>query len=175
MKKRENLGIKALCDVSKLNSKPDTQSLGFSLGPRINAGGRIGNSELGVNLLKETDETKSIQLANKLDEFNQKRKFLTVELESKVIGQIEKLKADNNQTTPNVLVINGSDFHEGIIGIIAGRMKELYNRPVCIIAINKNGIGKGSGRSIQGIPLGDLILEAFNSCLLYTSPSPRDS
>ncbi len=166
MKKRENLGIKALCDVSKLNSKPDTQSLGFSLGPRINAGGRIGNSELGVNLLKETDETKSIKLASKLDELNQKRKFLTAELESKVIGQIEKLKACNNQITPNVLVINSSDFHEGIIGIIAGKMKELYNRPVCIIAINKDGIGKGSGRSIQGIPLGDLILEALNSKLI---------
>ena len=166
MKKRENVGIKALCDVSKLNSKPDTQSLGFSLGPRINAGGRIGNSELGVNLLKETDENKSIQLATKLDELNQKRRFLTAELESKVIGQIEKLRISNNQITPNALVINGSDFHEGIIGIIAGRMKELYNRPVCIIAINKNGVGKGSGRSIQGIPLGDLILEALNTKII---------
>ena len=68
------------------------------LGPRINAGGRIGNSELGVNLLKETDENKSIQLASKLDQLNQKRRFLTAELESKVIGLIEKLRISNNQS-----------------------------------------------------------------------------
>ena len=79
MQKRENLGLKALSDVSKLNSKPNTQALGFSLGPRINAGGRIGNSQLGVNLLKETNENKAIEIAHKLDNLNKKRKFLTSE------------------------------------------------------------------------------------------------
>ena len=83
MQKRENLGLKALSDVSKLNSKPNTQALGFSLGPRINAGGRIGNSELGVNLLKESNENKAIDIAHKLDNLNKKRKFLTSELEKK--------------------------------------------------------------------------------------------
>ena len=78
MKKRENLGIKALCDVSKVNNQPNTQALGFSLGPRINAGGRIGNSELGVYLLKETDEIKSLEIACKLDDLNKKRRLLTL-------------------------------------------------------------------------------------------------
>ena len=162
MKKRENFGIKALSDISKLSSAPNTQALGFSLGPRINAGGRIGNSELGVYLLKETDENKAFEIASKLDNLNKKRKFLTTELESKIIGQIEKIISENNSEVPAALVVYGYDFHEGIIGIVAGRMKELYNRPVCIIAINQNGIGKGSGRSIHGIPLGEIILEALS-------------
>ena len=162
MKKRENFGIKALSDISKLSSAPNTQALGFSLGPRINAGGRIGNSELGVYLLKETDENKAFEIASKLDDLNKKRRFLTTELESKIIGQIEKIISENNSEVPSALVVYGNDFHEGIIGIVAGRMKELYNRPVCIIAINQNGIGKGSGRSIHGIPLGEIILEALS-------------
>ena len=162
MLKRENLGLKALSDVSKLNSKPNTQALGFSLGPRINAGGRIGNSELGVNLLKESNENKAIDIAHKLDNLNKKRKFLTSELEKKVIGKIENLKIKNDNILPSAIIISGNDFHEGIIGIVAGRMKELYNRPVCIISINKKGVGKGSGRSVSGIPLGKIIIEALN-------------
>ena len=162
MLKRENLGLKALSDVSKLNSKPNTQALGFSLGPRINAGGRIGNSELGVNLLKESNENKAIDIAHKLDNLNKKRKFLTGELEKKVIGKIENLKIKNDNILPSAIIISGNDFHEGIIGIVAGRMKELYNRPVCIISINKKGVGKGSGRSVSGIPLGKIIIEALN-------------
>ena len=160
MKRRENVGIKALSDISKINSAPNTQSLSFSLGPRINAGGRIGNSELGVNLLKENNESKAIEKAIKLEELNKRRRFLSAELESKVIGLIEKIKNKNDNRAPNAIVV-GDDFHQGIIGIVAGKMKELYNRPVCLISIN-NGIGKGSGRSIHGIPLGDIILEALS-------------
>ena len=125
MKRRENIGIKVLSDISKINSAPNTQSLGFSLGPRINAGGRIGNSELGVNLLKENDEIKAIEKAKKLDELNKKRRFLTAELESKAIGLIEKIKNNNDNRIPNAIVANGNDFHQGITGIVAGRMKEL--------------------------------------------------
>jgi single-stranded-DNA-specific exonuclease len=162
MKKRQNPGIKALCDVSKLSNAPNTQALGFSLGPRINAGGRIGASDLGVKLLKEKDINKSIELAQKLDDLNKKRRFITSELESSVVGQIEKLISNNNNVIPSAIVVFSSDYHEGVIGIIAGRMKETYNRPVCIIALDKNGIGKGSGRSLFGIPLGEIIIEALN-------------
>ena len=168
MKKRENLGIKALCDVSKVNNQPNTQALGFSLGPRINAGGRIGNSELGVYLLKETDEIKSLEIACKLDDLNKKRRLLTAELEKSVIGQIEKIININNNVIPNAIVVSGNDFHEGIIGIVAGKMKELYNRPVCVISINQDGICKGSGRSINGIPLGDIILEASKLKIIHS-------
>ena len=168
MKKRENLGIKSLCDVSKVNNQPNTQALGFSLGPRINAGGRIGNSELGVYLLKETDEIKSLEIACKLDDLNKKRRLLTAELEKSVIGQIEKIININNNVIPNAIVVSGNDFHEGIIGIVAGKMKELYNRPVCVISINQDGICKGSGRSINGIPLGDIILEASKLKIIYS-------
>jgi single-stranded-DNA-specific exonuclease len=168
MKKRENLGIKSLCDVSKVNNQPNTQALGFSLGPRINAGGRIGNSELGVYLLKETDEIKSLEIACKLDDLNKKRRLLTAELEKSVIGQIEKIININNNVIPNAIVVSGNDFHEGIIGIVAGKMKELYNRPVCVISINQDGICKGSGRSINGIPLGDIILEASKLKIIHS-------
>ena len=167
MKRRGNVGIKALSDISKINSEPNTQSLGFSLGPRINAGGRIGNSKLGVNLLKENDESKAIEKASKLDELNKKRRFLTSQLESQVIGLIEKIKNKNDNRVPNAIVVNGDDFHQGITGIVAGRMKNLYNRPVCLISIN-DGIGKGSGRSIHGVPLGEIILEAINLKIIET-------
>ena len=166
MKKRENPGIKALCDISKINDAPNTQALGFSLGPRINAGGRIGNSELGVHLLKEKDDIKSIEIATKLDDLNKKRRFITSELESSVVGQIEKMISNNNDIIPSAIVVYGHDYHEGVIGIVAGRMKETYNRPVCIIAIDKNGFGKGSGRSVFGIPLGDIVIDAVKAKIL---------
>ena len=166
MKKRENPGIKALCDISKINDAPNTQALGFSLGPRINAGGRIGNSELGVHLLKEKDDIKSIEIATKLDDLNKKRRFITSELESSVVGQIEKMISNNNDIIPSAIVVYGHDYHEGVIGIVAGRMKETYNRPVCIIAIDKSGIGKGSGRSVFGIPLGDIVIDAVKAKIL---------
>ena len=166
MKKRENPGIKALCDISKINDAPNTQALGFSLGPRINAGGRIGNSELGVHLLKEKDDIKSIEIATKLDDLNKKRRFITSELESSVVGQIEKMISNNNDIIPSAIVVYGHDYHEGVIGIVAGRMKETYNRPVCIIAIDQSGIGKGSGRSIFGIPLGDIVIDAVKAKIL---------
>jgi len=117
MKKRENPGIKALCDISKINDAPNTQALGFSLGPRINAGGRIGNSELGVHLLKEKDDIKSIEIATKLDDLNKKRRFITSELESSVVGQIEKMISNNNDLIPSAIVVYGHDYHEGVIGI----------------------------------------------------------
>ena len=166
MKKRENPGIKALCDISKINDAPNTQALGFSLGPRINAGGRIGNSELGVHLLKEKDDIKSIEIATKLDDLNKKRRFITSELESSVVGQIEKMISNNNDIIPSAVVVYGHDYHEGVIGIVAGRMKETYNRPVCIIAIDKSGVGKGSGRSVFGIPLGDIVIDAVKAKIL---------
>jgi len=165
MTKRGNPGLKALSDISKLNTKPNTQSLGFSLGPRINAGGRIGNSNLGVSLLKEKNEYKAVELATKLDDLNKKRRILTAELEKKVIGKIEKI-IKTSKELPSAIIVSGDDFHEGVTGIVAGRMKELYNRPVCIISLNRSGIGKGSGRSIFGVPLGKIILEAFNQKLI---------
>ena len=165
MTKRGNPGLKALSDISKLNTKPNTQSLGFSLGPRINAGGRIGNSNLGVSLLKEKNEYKAVELAIKLDDLNKKRRILTAELEKKVIGKIEKI-IKTSKELPSAIIVSGDDFHEGVTGIVAGRMKELYNRPVCIISLNRSGIGKGSGRSIFGVPLGKIILEAFNQKLI---------
>ena len=165
MTQRGNPGLKALSDISKLNTKPNTQSLGFSLGPRINAGGRIGNSNLGVSLLKEKNEYKAVELAAKLDDLNKKRRILTAELEKKVIGKIEKI-IKTSKELPSAIIVSGDDFHEGVTGIVAGRMKELYNRPVCIISLNRSGIGKGSGRSIFGVPLGKIILEAFNQKLI---------
>lgn len=165
MTQRGNPGLKALSDISKLNTKPNTQSLGFSLGPRINAGGRIGNSNLGVSLLKEKNEYKAFELATKLDDLNKKRRILTAELEKKVIGKIEKI-IKTSKELPSAIIVSGDDFHEGVTGIVAGRMKELYNRPVCIISLNRSGIGKGSGRSIFGVPLGKIILEAFNQKLI---------
>ncbi len=165
MKSRKNIGIKCLSDVSNLNSPPDVQSLSFSLGPRINAGGRIGNSKLGVNLLTETDQDNANEIALMLDKLNNKRKLLTAQVEAEAIGMIEKQIRDNNGKTPNFILLSSRNWHEGVIGIVAGKLKEKYKRPSCVISI-KEDLCKGSGRSIENISLGDLFYRAMKEKIL---------
>ncbi len=153
MAKRGNIGLKTISDMCNLNTVPSCYHLGFIIGPRINAGGRVGESNLGTALLSTTCEIKARDIALKLDAYNTERK----EMESQML--LEAIVEAERQKDLNILLIAKEGWHPGVIGIIASRIKEKYNKPAIIVAINDD-IGKGSCRSVKGINLGAKIVEA---------------
>ena len=157
---RRNVGLAALIDASRLSRAPLCHDLGFALGPRINAGGRVGKSDLGVRLLTTDDPDEARDIAAELDRLNEDRRAI----ESGVQQAAEAQAA--GQGNRAVAVIAGQGWHPGVIGIVAGRIKERLGRPALIIALDDTGIGKGSGRSIAGVDLGAAILAAKDSGLL---------
>ena len=159
IKKKNNLGLKTLIEVCNIESSITTHDLGYVLGPRINAGGRVGKSTHGANLLLNQIPKKTFQLAVDLNSYNKERQILESELLSKILNTNYK-----NSLDP-VIILHGSNWHEGIIGIIAARVKEKYNKPCIIISVDGD-IGKGSGRSIHGFDLGSTIIGAVQSGLL---------
>jgi single-stranded-DNA-specific exonuclease len=157
---KKNIGIKALMDISGINTELSVYHIGYVLGPRINAGGRVGESNLGVELLTNNDYEQSISLAAKLDTYNIERKnieFLVLEDAKKQAAKIDKNSA--------AIIVSGKNWHPGVIGIVAGRLKETYYKPTAVIAI-ENGIGKASCRSIDGIDFGSTVIDAKNKGLL---------
>ena len=159
LKNRSNLGLKTLYDLCNIESQPTTYDLGFALGPRINAGGRVGKSSHGANLLISDDPKKTYQIALDLEKYNNERKNI-----EKILSEEIYLKVKNFHNHP-VLVLSGSNWHEGIIGIVASRIKEKYNKPTILISLNKN-IGKGSARSIYGFDIGSQIIKAVQLGIL---------
>ncbi len=170
MSRRQNAGIRALMDVA---GGSDSQSLmntfhsGFVIGPRINAGGRVGRSDLGVRLLSTDDDAEAAALAGELDELNRLRR----EVEAQVLD--EAMRTAETQglwpTDDPVVVIAKPDWHPGVIGIVAGRLRERWHKPVIIIGIDPvSGMGKGSGRSQTGINLGAAVGAAYESGLLLS-------
>ena len=153
LKKRSNLGLKTLYDLCQIESQPTTYDLGFALGPRINAGGRVGKSSHGVNLLISDDPKKTYQIALDLEKYNQERKSIEFILSEKIHSEVK-----NFHNYP-VLVLSGNNWHEGIIGIVAARIKEKYNKPTILISLD-NKLGKGSARSVFGFDIGKQIIKA---------------
>ncbi len=156
---KKNLGLKTLIDVCNIEVKASTYHLGYVLGPRINAGGRVGKCSHGANLLLNTNPKDSYKLASELDKFNSERK----KIENKLLNVV--LNTINKQLNDPVLILEGSDWHEGIIGIIASRLKEKFNKPSIIISF-KDNIGKASARSINGFDIGSAIISAVESNIL---------
>ena len=157
---RKNIGMSALIEASRLKRAPICSDLGFALGPRINAGGRVGKSDLGVRLLTTEDPEEARQIAAELDHFNEERRAI----EAHVLEEAEAMcTAQQNQA---VAVLSGKGWHPGVIGIVASRIKEKLNRPAIIIAEGEDGTGKGSGRSISGVDLGAAIIAAKEHGLL---------
>ena len=152
-KKRLNLGLKTLYDLCKIESPPTTYHLGYVLGPRINAGGRVGKSSHGAELLASNDPQRTYQIANDLNKSNKERQSIELMLSKQVNTEVKNFQEDP------VLVLAGNSWHEGIIGIVASRIKEKYNRPAVLISINES-IGKGSARSIFGFDIGTQIIKA---------------
>jgi single-stranded-DNA-specific exonuclease len=162
MAKRENIGMAALIDASRLSRAPTCSDLGFALGPRINAGGRVGESTLGVRLLTTRDPDEAREIAAQLSRLNDERRAIEQIVQEEAEAQIA------SQHNRAVLVLAGRDWHPGVIGIVAGRIKEKTGKPALVIALDANeaGHGKGSGRSISGVDLGAAIIAAREEGLL---------
>ncbi len=163
--KRTNLGLSTLCDVVSLSEKPDTYHAGFILGPRINAGGRVGEAHLGSELLSTDDPIEAREIANRLHVFNRMRQEIEEEVLQDALFQAQQ-HIDAYKGIPPILTISNDNWHVGVIGIVAGRLKEKYDRPVSVISFDEQGIGKASARSIPGVPLGSLIHQAKEKGLL---------
>ena len=160
MAQRRNLGLAALADAARLTRAPSCTDLGWALGPRINAGGRVGKSDLGVRLLTTDDAAEAEAIAAELDRLNEERRAI----ETAVCEAAEQMcGAQGNRA---VAVIASGGWHPGVIGIVAGRIKERLGRPAIVVAIGEDGIGKGSGRSISGVDLGAAVLAAKDCGLL---------
>ena len=162
MARREGVGMAALIDASRLSRAPTCSDLGFALGPRINAGGRVGESTLGVRLLTTEDPDEALMIAAQLSALNEERRGI----EAVVQEQAEALIASQHNRA--VLVLAGQGWHPGVIGIVAGRIKEKTGKPALVIALDadEHGNGKGSGRSIAGVDLGSAIMAAREAGLL---------
>lgn len=162
MARRDNIGMSALIDASRLNRAPTCSDLGFALGPRINAGGRVGESTLGVRLLTTTDPDEARDIAAQLSRLNDERRAIEQVVQEAAEAQIDR------QHNRAVLVLAGAGWHPGVIGIVAGRIKEKTGKPTLVIALDADeaGNGKGSGRSITGVDLGAAIIAAREAGLL---------
>ncbi len=162
MARRENIGMAALIDASRLNRAPTCSDLGFALGPRINAGGRVGEATLGVRLLTTQDPDEARTIAAQLSQLNEERRAIEAMVQEAAEAQ---LAGQHNRA---VIVLAGQGWHPGVIGIVAGRIKEKTGKPVVVIALDADeaGNGKGSGRSIPGIDLGAAIMAARELGLL---------
>ncbi len=161
MGKRANTGMSALIDASRLKRAPACSDLGFALGPRINAGGRVGESTLGVRLLTTEDAEEARQIAEQLSSLNEERRAIEAAVQEAAEEQIAQ------QHNRSVVVLSGEGWHPGVIGIVAGRIKEKTGKPSLVVALDEQtGEGKGSGRSISGVDLGAAIIAAREVGLL---------
>jgi single-stranded-DNA-specific exonuclease len=162
MARRDGVGMAALIDASRLSRAPTCSDLGFALGPRINAGGRVGESTLGVRLLTTEDPDEARAIAAQLSSLNEERRGIEAVVQEQAEAQIA------SQHNRSVLVLAGAGWHPGVIGIVAGRIKEKTGKPALVIALNadEHGNGKGSGRSIAGVDLGSAIMAAREAGLL---------
>ncbi len=157
---RQNVGLSALAEAARLVKPPSCRDLGFALGPRINAGGRVGKSDLGVRLLTSTDPEEAREIAAELDRLNEERRAIEMIVCEQAEAQARELDSSS------VIIVMSGGWHQGVIGIVAGRLKERFGRPAIVIAETEDGAGKGSGRSISGVDLGAAVLAAKDSGLL---------
>jgi single-stranded-DNA-specific exonuclease len=157
---RRNIGLAALADAARLTRAVECRDLGFALGPRINAGGRVGKSDLGVRLLTTSDPAEAAAIAAELDQLNEERRAI----EAAVTAEAEALAAAQGNRA--VALVAAPGWHPGVIGIVAGRLKEKTHKPAIVVALGDDGLGKGSGRSISGVDLGAAVLAAKDSGLL---------
>ena len=158
-KSKKNLGLKTLIDICQIDSNLSIYHLGYVLGPRINAGGRVGKCSHGANLLLSSNPKEVFKLATELNEYNKERQMLEKNLINKILIDSKPELKDP------ILILKGEKWHEGIIGIVAARLKDKFNKPAIVISIN-DGIGKGSARSVVGFDIGSAILAATQEKIL---------
>ncbi len=163
MARRERPGIAALLEVALVKDRPTAATLGYALGPRINAGGRISESDLGLRLLLCDDPVEARALAATLDAVNRQRQMVEAPMLDAAMAAAELQIAAGRAA----VLVAGEEWHPGVVGIVAGRIKERFNRPACVAALAE-GIAKGSGRSVTGIDLGAAVIAARQSGMLLT-------
>jgi single-stranded-DNA-specific exonuclease len=159
LKNKKNLGIKTLLDICKIESLPTPYHLGYVIGPRINAGGRVGKCSHGANLLLSQNPRDSYKIASELDNYNKERQFLEQDLINLVLNKLD------NEINDPAIILYDEGWHQGIIGIVAARIKDKFNKPVIIISV-ENNIGKASARSILGFDIGAAIISAVDMKIL---------
>ena len=164
MRRRDNPGLTALMDVARLGGPPESWHLGFLLGPRINAGGRIGRAALGTELLMQEDPSECVRLAGELDRLNRERQG--IELATVAQAEAEAMAALGAEEKGAVVVTAADGWHPGVVGLVAARLRERFGRPAFAIALEPGGVGTGSGRSITGVDLGRAVRQAVSTGLL---------
>ena len=157
MRNRRNIGLTALFDTAGLSQAPTPYHLGFVLGPRINAGGRIGDAALGARLLAGEDETEAARIAELLDRLNKERKAIETAMLEQAMAEAEQ-RLDAEPDLP-VLVLGSPEWHKGVVGLVASRLTERFRRPTCIISRDK-GVGTASLRSVAGVDIGGAVRAA---------------
>jgi len=159
MKRRQNSGLIALADAAGIDEAPAAYHLGFILGPRVNAGGRVGESYLGANLLASDDPVETRQIAEKLEAYNKERREIEDVVLTEAVAQAESQKSDS------MIFVVGEGWHPGVIGIVASRLKERFGLPACVVSV-ENGKATGSARSVSGLDLGACVIAARQQGLL---------
>lgn len=163
-RKQTNIGLSALARAARIGEPLAPFHLGFAIGPRINAGGRIGDAALGSRLLTADDPAEADEIASKLDALNAERQAMEQQMLAQAMAQADAELARGDG--PAVLLAESDDWHPGVVGILASRLKDQIRRPAFAIAFNKNGVGTGSGRSITGVNLGRLVRGALEAGLI---------
>jgi single-stranded-DNA-specific exonuclease len=163
MQRRERPGLRALMDVARLDGPPRPYHLGFLIGPRINAGGRIGDAGLGARLLRTRDESEALAIATRLDHLNRERQTLEAGMLDEALAEAEASLGNEDQVS--VIVTASANWHPGVVGLVAARLKERFGRPAFAIAFDGE-TGTGSGRSIEGVDLGRVVRGAVEANLL---------
>ncbi len=160
MARRQNTGLRALAEVASLKTDPGPYHVGFLLGPRVNAGGRVGEAGSGARLLATDDWAEAQALAEKLDRYNQERKTIEAMVLEQALEQASAMGPDSP-----CLVVSAEGWHPGVVGIVASRLKDRHGVPSIVIGFD-NGVGKGSGRSIPGVDLGNAVIAAHQAGVL---------
>ncbi len=163
MRRRERIGMTALADIARIGGPPEPYHLGFLIGPRINAGGRIGDAALGARLLTSTDPDEAASIAETLDRLNRERQVIEKATLDEAYGSLATL--DTSADSPAVIVTYGEGWHPGVVGLVAARVKERFSRPALAIAFDGD-TGTGSARSIVGVDLGRAVRKAVAEGLL---------
>jgi single-stranded-DNA-specific exonuclease len=163
MARRARPGIAALLDVTQARDKLNAATCGYALGPRINAGGRISEADLGLRLLLAEDRIEALALAERLEAVNRQRQDVEASIMDAALSAAESQVAAGRAA----VLVSGQGWHPGVVGIVAGRIKERFNRPACVAGLS-DGIGKGSGRSVAGVDLGAAVIAARQNGILVT-------
>ena len=164
MRGRRNVGLRALFDAAGLKQTPNTYHLGFVLGPRINAGGRIGDSALGAKLLSTSDEQEAARIATLLDRLNRERKAIETQMLEEALAEADAMLGEDPDAA--IVMLGSGEWHKGVVGLVASRLTERFRRPSCVIAWGEDGMGTGSLRSVAGVDIGGTVRAATAAGIL---------